>query len=75
MSFRAESVSSLEVSEVFLIIIWLNVQVELLTNNPLIHLQNFFTCTLEVTGRVVRGRDPETQLFHVLVHRLKYSAH
>ena len=63
------------VSEVFLIIIWLNVQVELLTNNPLVDLQDLLTCTLEVTGRIVRRRDPETQLLHVLVHRLKYCAY
>ena len=62
-------------SSVIVLVIWLNIEVQLLSNNLLVHLQDLFTCALEVARRVIGRGHPETELGHVVVHWLGHSAH
>ena len=62
-------------SHVFLVVVWLDVEVKLLTNNALVHLQNLLTCTLEVTGCVIGRRDPQSHLLDLGADWLEYCRH
>ena len=62
-------------SHVFLVVIGLDVEVQLLSNNPLVHLQDLLAGTLEVACGIVRRGEPQTQLFHFGVDWLVYGRH
>ena len=50
----------LSACSVLVLIVWLDVEVQLLAYDFLVHHEDLLTSALEVTGGVVGGRDPES---------------